>query len=153
MQGTWRSATEWRQGHVLTDEAAAAFALASRAGPGNTIAVVISHDCDIAAHPAIEPSIEVVIGRRIEKLGADAHGKTARRLHIPFLQGDAEIPVELEITTKTCLPKQAVLAGKAKGDIALSPEGLVTLRHWLAARYQRAAFADAFEEGQTRKAQ
>jgi len=146
MQGTLRSATEWRQGHVLTDEAVATFALVSRAGPGNTIAVVISHDCDIAADPDIEPSVEVVIGRRIEKLGADAHGKTARRLHIPFLQGDTEIPVELEITTKTCLPKQAVLAGKAKGDIALSPEGLVTLRHWLAARYQRAAFADAFEQ-------
>lgn len=146
MPGTRRSATKWRQGHVLTDEAVAAFALVSCAGPDNTIAVVISHDCDIAADPDIEPSVEVVIGRRIEKLGADANAKTARRLHIAFHQSDAEIPVELEITTKTCLSKQALLAGRPKGDIWLNPEGLLTLRHWLAARYHRAAFADAFEQ-------
>lgn len=141
-----RSITEWRQGHALDDEAAAALDLVSRAGPDNTIVVVVSHDCDIAADPAVEPSVEVVIGHRIDKLGAAANGKNARRLHIPFFQGDAEIPVELETTTKTCVPKHAVLNGKPKGDMTLSPEGLVTLRHWLAARYHRAAFADEFEQ-------
>ena len=99
MPGIPRNITEWRQGHVLADEAVAKFDLVSSAGPDNTVVVVVSHDCDITADVAREPKVEIVIGYRIDRLGADANAKTARRLHLPFFQGDAEVPVELEIAT------------------------------------------------------
>jgi hypothetical protein len=145
MQGTPRNITNWRQGHVLADEAAAQFGLVSTAGSNNTVVVVVSHDCDITADAAREPLIEVIIGRRIDRLGADANAKTVRRLHLPFLQGDAEVPVELEITTKTALKKEAVLAAPPRADLTLSPKARITLRHWLAARYNRSAFPEEFE--------
>ena len=145
MPGTPRNITEWRQGNVLADEAVAEFGLVSSAGPDNTIVAVVSHDCDVTADVAREPTVEVVIGRRIDKLGADANAKTARRLHLPFLQGDTEVPVELEITTKTALKKEAVLATKPRAEMTLSAKARVTLQHWLAARYYRAAFPEEFE--------
>lgn len=145
MQGTPRNITSWRQGHVLADEAAAQFGLVSSAGSSNTVVVVVSHDCDITADAAREPMIEVIIGRRISKLGADANAKTVRRLHLPFLQGNAEVPVEFEITTKTALEKAAVLAAAPRADMTLSAKARVTLQHWLAARYYRAAFPEEFE--------
>lgn len=145
MQGAPRNITEWRQGHVLADEAVAEFDLVSSAGPDNTIVVVVSHDCDITADAAREPMVEVVIGRRIDRLGADANAKTARRLHLPFLRDGIEIPVEFEITTKTALKKEAFLAAKPRADMTLSAKARVTLQYWLAARYYRAAFPEEFE--------
>jgi hypothetical protein len=145
MSGTPRNITEWRQGHVLADETVAEFGLVSRAGPDNTVVVVVSHDCDITAVAAREPVVEVVIGYRIDKLGADANAKTTRRLHLYFLQGGTEVPVELEITTKTALKKETVLAAKPRADMVLSAKGRVILQRWLAARYYRAAFPELFE--------
>lgn len=145
MAGTPRDIPEWRQGHVLADETVVALGLASAAVVGDTVVVVVSHDCDIAAHPQREPEVELVVGRRIPKLGADTNAKTARRLHIAFRQGDAEVPVELVITTKVTRPKEVVLAAQPRTDMTLDPEGRVTLQNWLGARYHRAAFADEFE--------
>jgi hypothetical protein len=145
MSSTPRNITEWRQGHVLEDEAVGEFGLVSSAGPDNTVVIVISHDCDITADAAREPMVEVVIGRRIDRLGADTNAKTARRLHLPFLRDGIEIPVEFEITTKTSLEKEAFLAAKPRADMTLSAKGRVTLQYWLAARYHRAAFPEEFE--------
>lgn len=142
---TQRNATEWRQGCVLTHEAAAALGLISARGPENTFAVVVSHDCDIACDDEREPMIEVIVGSRIARLGGDTHAKTARRLHLAFLCGEAEVPVELGVSSKCSRPKGDVLQFAPRADLVLSPEGLVTLQHWLAARYHRAAFADEFE--------
>jgi hypothetical protein len=145
MPGTPRNITEWRQGDVLTDEAVAEFALITSAGQDTTVVVVVSHDCDITADAAREPLVEVVIGRRIDRLGADANAKSARRLHLPFFQGDTEVPVEFEITTKAALKKEALLAMKRRADMTISAKARETLQRWLAARYYRAAFPEEFE--------
>lgn len=140
-----RSTTEWRQGNVLSGEAASSLGLVSSRGPENTIAVVVSHDCDIACDEKREPEVEVVLGYRVDRLGADTHAKTARRLHLPFSLGETEIPVELHVTAKLGVAKGALLRFEPRPDMSLSPESLLTLQHWLAARYHRAAFADEFE--------
>lgn len=144
MPETVRNITEWRQGSVLPDDAAAGFGLTAAPGPRGTVVVVISHDCDIACGSDREPVVEVVVGHRIEKLGADTNAKTARRLHLSFKQDEEEIPVELEVSGKTTVPKDRLLAFVPQ-SLKLDPEGLVTLQHWLAARYHRAAFAEEFE--------
>ena len=145
MPGTPRNITEWRQGHVLADEAVAEFGLVSSGGPNNTVVVVVSHDCDITADAVREPLVEIVVGRRIDRLGADANAKTTRRLHLPFLQGDTVVPVEFEITTKAPLKKEAVLATKPRADMSLSAKAREILQRWLAARYYRTAFPEEFE--------
>lgn len=145
MAGTPRNTTEWRQGHVLTVEAATALKLISARGAENTVVVVVSHDCDIACDDESEPEVEVIIGFCIDRLGGDTHAKTARRLHLAFRCGEVEVPVELRVSSKCSRPKGDVLQFEPRADLVLSPESLVTLQHWLAARYHRAAFADEFE--------
>ena len=145
MAGAPRNTTDWRQGRVFADETAAALGLVSAQGPGNTVAVVVSHDCDIACNDDREPEVEVIVGFRIETLGADTHGKTARRLHLAFRCGEADVPVELQANAKLSRPKADLLRAEPRPDMVLSLESLVTLQHWLASRYHRSAFADEFE--------
>ena len=139
-----RNITQWRQGSVLPNDAAAGCGLMAAREQQGTVVVVISHDCDIACGSDREPVVEVIVGRRIDKLGADTNAKTARRLHLSFKQDEEEIPVELEVSGKSTVPKDRLLAFTPQ-SFKLAPEGLVTLQHWLAARYHRAAFAEEFE--------
>ena len=48
----WGRDTPWRQGHLLPDEAVGALGIRSDSGDPK-IAVVISHDCDIAQPPEL----------------------------------------------------------------------------------------------------
>jgi hypothetical protein len=146
MAGAQRTDTTWRQGHVLSNEAAAALGLPLGDPAENAVVVVISHDCDIACDPTVEPLVEVIVGHRIDRLGGDANAKTARRLHLAFDGDGTEVPVELHATRKAALPKDAVLHHEVRPDLRLSPASLQTLQTWLAARYHRAAFADEFED-------
>ena len=52
--GEWARDTPWRQGQVLSVEAANAFGLAHPETPNATIVVVISHDCELAHMPQDE---------------------------------------------------------------------------------------------------
>lgn len=139
-----RNITQWRQGSILPDDAVVGFGLTAALDLQGAVVVVISHDCDIACGSDREPVVELIVGRRIEKLGADTNAKTARRLHLLFKQDEVEIPVELDVSGKTAVPKDRLLVF-APRSLELQPEGLVTLQHWLAARYHRAAFAEEFE--------
>lgn len=104
-----RNLTAWRQGSVLAAESAARLGLVPR-GDEQALVVVISHDCDIASAEDKEPMVELIVGRRIERLGADTHAKTARRLHLQFNADAAPVAVELLATQKVAAPKAAVLA-------------------------------------------
>jgi hypothetical protein len=140
-----RKNTEWRQGLVLSDAAAEALGLVPAGAASESIVVMVTHDCDIASPAEREPQVEVIVGKRVAALGADTHAKTARRLHIGFRTDAADVAVELLATEKRYLPKEAVLTTNPRRGWSLSPESLVTLQQWLAARYRRAAFADEFE--------
>lgn len=137
--------TEWRQGLVLQHQAASALGLTSAEDPDSTVVVVISHDCDIANPAEREPVVEVIVGKRIASLGADSNAKTARRLHVEFQTDEGVVPVELVAVDKVAVEKRRLLSTTPRAGWALTPEGLVTLQLWLAARYRRAAFADEFE--------
>lgn len=141
----WMRATPWRQGHLLSQDAAQAFGLHHREHPEDTVVVVISHHCDLTQSPVTEPLVEVVVGRRIAKEdGNNTHAKTARTLHIPF-EGNDSFWAEFVITAKESIPKEALAAFLPLATHSLSPERQTTLQRWLAMRYQRSAFPDEFE--------
>jgi hypothetical protein len=55
----------------------------SRSSQKVDFAVIVSHDCDIAANPAIEPVVEAIPGVFVEKEdGSLPHAKETRRLHL-----------------------------------------------------------------------
>ncbi|CAN7599169.1 hypothetical protein LJR289_004357 [Pseudoduganella sp. LjRoot289] len=136
--------TPWRQGMVLQDEAVVEFGLAGE-GPAERVVVVISHDCDIA-NLEKEPQVEVITGRRIAVLGADANAKTPRRLHIAFQTESGPVAVELQAIDKRLIPNQALRRHLPRAGWCLLSEDLVILQAWLAARYRRSAFPEQFEE-------
>lgn len=136
----------WRQGDALTNEAAKALNLQHPDNPGSTVVVVISHDCDLTAATEKEPKSEIIVGKRIDKLGGDSYGKTARRLHIEYQSAEGPIALELIATDKQQISKPVLFEMDPRQDIWLDGRGAVILQRWLAARYHRAAFPEAFED-------
>lgn len=138
--------TPWRQGLVLNPGHATDLGLTTLDEANDKIVVVVTHDCDIASDSAREPFVEVIVAKRIPKIGADAHAKTARRLHVEFETGDGAVALELQAPEKTTISKDKLFLTQPRPDWKLSPDSLVTLQKWLASRYHRAAFADEFQD-------
>lgn len=138
--------TPWRQGMLLSLEAIQSNNLLHKRNPDTTVAIVISHDCDIAQSPDKEPFIEVIVGNRIDRLdGNKTHAKSPRTLHLQF-SGPKQFFAEFTITDKSSLPKKKLMRFRPIYDSILSQESLNTLQLWLASRYRRAAFPDEFNK-------
>lgn len=58
----------WRQGDVLTADAARALCRLHPEEPDKTLVVMVSHDCDLAATSEKEPTREIIAGRQIASL-------------------------------------------------------------------------------------
>ena len=142
----WTRDTSWRQGHVLPQDAAARFGLTNAADPGSTCAVVISHDCDLANDSLeAEPYVEVIVGRTVAAANGNfSWGKAPRTLHYPVQCEGAPTFVELVATEKVTLRKAELASFEPDPRFSVDGQTLAVLRSWLSARYDRAAFADAF---------
>jgi hypothetical protein len=139
----WDGTTRWRQGHLLTDEALRAL-LGDNLVP-DTIGVVISHSCDLAQLPDREPFVEVVVGRRVPELnGGFCHAKSARTLHISAETDLGPIHLELGTGGKKFVEKVQLVRWEPDEQRRIMPNDVNVLQHWLAARYRRASFPDAF---------
>lgn len=135
---------DWRQGHFLAvDDFARLFP--EEAAKDNVVAMVISHDCDLARDPDAEPSVEVLIGKTIQSLNGNyTHAKNARTLHLAASQASNSIFVEFFAASKLSFDKNELLKIVPKHDTKLTFEELNTLQVWLAARYRRSAFPNEF---------
>ncbi len=126
---------EWCQGN--TYELAAA-------SDGLDVAVVISHDCDLRSEK--ETNVEIIRSRYISTPNATfQYAKNARTLHIPVQNktGD-ERWIELEQKHKQSVSIDELSAFQA-GQWTITGASKRELKQWLAARYARPAFPDAFE--------
>lgn len=141
--------TDWRQGDLLTCAAAAALGLVGAADPGHRV-IVITHDCDLP-HDS-ELCVEVIVAELVVKEPKPdpqlSYAKHPRRLHLAYDGTDAA-PLILELRHGD---RRSVLKGdfaeRAVKDnsLALPVDEKRALKQWLAARYGRAAFPNAFEE-------
>lgn len=136
----------WRQGDVLPDDTAVSLGIYPAEESGASFAIVVSHDCDLTATIDKEPIAEIILAKRIETMGADSFGKTARRLHIEYQTATSPLILEISATTKTAVNKTNLFASTPCKDINLDGRGIGILQRWLAARYHRAAFPEAFED-------
>lgn len=142
----WGRDTPWRQGHVLAAETAKELGLVCQRDPDATIAIVISHDCDLAQLPSIEPNVEVIAGCIAKSSdGNFTHAKNVRRLQLPFSSANGEMIVDLLAVEKASLPKARLADQIPRADLRIEPSGLSILQQWLAVRYRRAAFPDEFD--------
>ena len=142
--GEWGSQSPWRQGHVLPDDAFESL-LPRLRDRGFDVAIVISHDCDIARLPHAEPVVEVIPGKRIQTLdGNYSFAKNARRLNLSYRNGDAFIHFDLSACEKTAVGKTQLADFEPNAAMSLGSEGRSVLQQWLALRYRRSAFPDEF---------
>jgi hypothetical protein len=146
MAVAWTRDTPWRQGHILTMDAAEALGLLHPETPDSTCVVVIGHDCDLANDDLqVEPDVEVIVGRWLDQgNGSYFWAKAPRTLHADVLRGDAAAVIELVATSKRLVPKHALATFSPDTACSFSGKALSALRSWLAVRYNRAAFPDAF---------
>lgn len=142
----WARDNPWRQGHAVTVATARELRLAPQ-GDDREIAVVISHDCDLAQLSGIEPNVEMIVGQIVgEPDGNFTHAKNPRKLHLPFSTSTGDVVLELLATAKVVVSKAALLGATPRKDFGLTPERHSVLQRWLAARYRRGSFANAFED-------
>jgi hypothetical protein len=135
----------WSQGQILPPEAALAVQMIEAEEAATHFPIVISHDCDLAAAQEKEPHVEILIGRPIAKLGAASNAKIARRLELLLQSQSGPQVVELLAPEKRTLPKAKLCEYGPRQDLWLAPQDRLILQRWLAARYRRAAFPEAFE--------
>ena len=143
----WSRISEWRQGTVLSNETADILGLRHQKFPEDTCVVVISHDCDIANDDLkAEPNVEVIVGRRISAPSPGyARTRSPRTLHLEVEHNGVPAAVELVAIAKTHVAKRTLADVGPDLRYRLSASGLYILRHWLAVRYNRAAFPEEFE--------
>lgn len=141
----WGRDTPWRQGHILSDDTARAVRLFQQT-PTGALAIVVSHDCDLAQDPSVEPMVEVIVGHRVATAdGNFTYAKNARRLHLTFNGGVEHLTVDLEANRKTQVAKDLLAEYEPIGNINLTSIERNILQRWLAARYRRSAFPDEFD--------
>jgi len=137
--------TEWRQGHLLTREAAAALGLVEPIDSARRV-IVVTHDCDLA-HDG-EPFVEVIVADLVPKQDPNlSYAKSPRRLHVAFegLQGGPLI-LELRHVNRCPVPRDVFARDAVRDDsIMLTDADKRTLKQWLAARWGRPAFPSEFE--------
>ncbi len=146
-------ASRWRQGSIVRrSDAGQVLAKSIDQVPHQETAppclVVISQDCDLLRDPDIEPYAELILCREAahpEPLYQN--GRNPRRLHIETI-GPRETVAWLDITIhdRFRIEKKA-LAGVSVDDTHWMKAGEVRLLgRWLAKRYTRPAFPDAFNQ-------
>lgn len=139
--------TDWRQGDLLTQDAAAKLtALKDAVGDKHRV-IVITHDCDLS-HGG-ETAVEVIVADVVTAANPQySYAKNPRKLHLDYsVTGDQPIVVELRHAERRVVPKTEFEKHAARdGNASLSVEGKRALKQWLAARYGRPAFPNAFED-------
>ena len=141
----WDRRTPWRQGCAIAGDSAKALGLIPDDEIDQAIAVLISHDCDLAQDPNVEPNVEVIVGRFVALPNGNlTHAKNPRRLHLITQHQGAVVCIELVATAKRLVPKERLADHTPNGALVLSAAGRTILQHWLASRYRRSAFSDEF---------
>ena len=136
--------TQWRQGSLLTDAGALRLGLVQGLGTGHRV-VVVSHDCDLASDK--EEAVEVIVGTTIDKPNKPyMYAKNPRQLHVGFMSQDDEMQyVELRHADRRPASKSSLSDADLDLRFTMPEQEKRALKQWLAARYGRPAFPNAFE--------
>lgn len=138
---------DWRQGDLLTQEAAAKLTALESSVSENHRFVVITHDCDLP-HSG-ETWVEVIVAEVVTGANPQlSYAKNPRKLHLGYeIAGGESIVIELRHGERRVVPKDEFKMHAVRDGSALLPiDAKRALKQWLAARYGRPAFPNAFEE-------
>ncbi len=138
--------TEWRQGDLITQETATTLTTLNGVLTEEHRVVIIMHDCDLAN--TSETFVEVIVANIIEAANPQLlYAKNPRKLHLSYkIEGGQSIIVELRHAERRTVSKDEFEQHAVRDSTVLLPnDEKRTLKQWLAARYGRPAFPNAFE--------
>ena len=139
----WERTTPWKQGAFIDSAMATAMGLINDA---QKAIVIISHDCDIAQNPDVEPDLEIIVGEfKSEMNGSYSSAKNPRVLHLNVQNDNESVVIEFNCSNKSTI-KKADLADKVPCALVSMPAtAKQTFQRWLASRYHRSSFPDEFD--------
>lgn len=138
-------ASAWRQGFFVSPSDAVALGLASSAQAFGCRVVVITHSCDLA-NPN-EGEAEVIVGSVVDAALAKgfANGHSTRKLSLESTPSDGQAEFSLlEFSSKRSVPRAKLNELQPWDGASFSLQSRKLLQRWLAQRYARAEFPDAF---------
>lgn len=151
---SWVRSTPWRQGHLIDRETLTRLGITIDTDDEATlVAVVASHDCDLAQSATSEPEVELILGRLLdtELNGNYTHCKNIRRLHLQLTGGEQHRRIELDAGRRIWISKEHEDSTKALASYEPPRERIMNasersvFQRWLAARYRRSSFPDEFD--------
>jgi hypothetical protein len=135
----------WRQGDLISPSDAVELRLLSAAEAGSHRVVIVSHSCDIAKREELEPSVEAMIAKVVpEAKGNCMNGHSIRTLHLPAVKDDSTEWLELDISGRKEIPKSELSGLECWAERAIPEVKRGIFRRWLAQRYSRSGFPNAF---------
>lgn len=140
--------TAWRQGDLVSPQDANALGwVLSDHDPETFRLVVASHSCDVACDESIEPDVELLACTVVpDQQATHRNGHSNRKLHLQVTGPDAAEWLEMTIRSRIVVAKADLLSKEPWPSHTIPTEGRDILRRWLAQRYSRSAFPDAFNK-------
>ena len=113
----------------------------------NDCLIVVSHSCDVLNRSAQkEPYVEVCVAKPCEHDNSKRNGKNSRLLQVSLEESGTAHAIEIHAKDRFFLPRTLLAELYPDPDRQLNKSDIEILRSWLAARYHRSAFPDAFNE-------
>ena len=135
----------WRQGTFLPPDEVRNLAKAQGLEDA-THAVVLSQDCDVVHEDLkVEPYAEILFLLPVEKPDPGLKdGKSSRRFHLEATQNGQPLYFQTQPWHRIQIPRVRLAEIAPDNTIVMEPNVLRTLTEWVAERYTRTAFPDAF---------
>lgn len=141
----------WRQGSVLpaalANELNDQKLLPWTVSP-NEFLIVLSHDCDVTnASLTVEPTVELLRLRAVSARDGNLDwGKNPRRYQFVDSRTSPPMVYEASVHDRVLVPRHCLIGHKPDRARVVDPEILKRLCRWIAGRYTRAAFPNAFND-------
>lgn len=139
----------WRQGSILQNEDVRDYLGSSETPSDEIVGIVITQSCDLVHHSLEgEPSVEILLGKIVDKPNPSFRfSKHPRKLHLHLAHTDTnEQFVELVPHEKSIVARELLKDIEPDPARFLPEQDLRVLTSWLAARYDRPALPDAFND-------
>ena len=142
----------WRQGDLIPPKIAATLLnksvdLCQVTASDQTWLIILTQDCDILRDIHLEPYIECIVAQEVGKANPQLEaGQSTRRIHLPAGTYDRTIWFECSIHHRFRLPKESLAEINPQTDTTIAENSRRQLRQWVARRYTRRPFPDAFEQ-------